>query len=64
MMASISHFQTIDDDEQSFVDAEFEAGYDARMRGDCFYWTATRSWRAGWADADMTCIHTTQGTAA
>jgi hypothetical protein len=47
----ISRFTPIDDDQLVYDSEEFEAGYEARMAGEHFYTSATRSWRAGWADA-------------
>jgi hypothetical protein len=35
---------------------EYEAGYQARREGAAASMTATRSWKAGWADADMDCL--------
>jgi hypothetical protein len=52
-MEQMARFQPVDDTEVSFNDDEFQAGFDARMRGEELYFTATRSWRAGWADADQ-----------
>jgi hypothetical protein len=51
----ISRFSPIDidDDVQSWNSDEYEAGYQARQEGATASFTATRSWRAGWADADM-----------
>jgi hypothetical protein len=48
----IPRFSPIDDDSRDFDDEEFQAGYDARLAGVSHSMTATRSWRAGWADAD------------
>jgi hypothetical protein len=41
------------DDVHEFCDDEYEAGYGARLAGIEWSMCATRSWRAGWADADM-----------
>ncbi len=49
----ISRFSPIDDDVQSWNSDEYEAGYQARQEGATASFTATRSWPAGWADADM-----------
>ena len=49
----ISRFSPIDDEVQSWNSDEYEAGYQARQEGATASFTATRSWRAGWADADM-----------
>jgi len=59
-MLDIPRFQPLDDDEVPFVSDEFEAGYQARLAGEEMYFSATRSWRAGWADADasITSEHT------
>ena len=40
-------------DEHEFCDDEYEAGYGARLAGIEWSMYATRSWRAGWTDADM-----------
>jgi hypothetical protein len=49
----IRRFLPIDDDDvQSWNSDEYEAGYQARQEGATASFTATRSWRAGWADAD------------
>lgn len=45
-------FSPMDDDARNFDDEEFQAGYDARMTDVPLASSATRSWRAGWADAD------------
>lgn len=52
-MEQIARFQPVDDTYVLFKDDEFQAGFEARMRGEELYVTATRSWRAGWADADQ-----------
>jgi hypothetical protein len=49
----IARFSSIDDDECLWDEAAYEAGYQARQEGAPASITATRSWRAGWADADM-----------
>jgi hypothetical protein len=49
----IQRFTTTDEDVHGFCDDEYEAGYDARLAGVERSMCATRSWRAGWADADM-----------
>jgi hypothetical protein len=49
----ITRISPIDDDERSWNAGEYEAGYHARREGASASMTATRSWRAGWADADM-----------
>ena len=49
----IARFSPIDDDECQWDEAGYEAGYQARQEGTPASNTATRSWRAGWADADM-----------
>ena len=54
---SIPRFSPIDDDVQSWKEEEYEAGYQARLEGAPSSITATRSWRAGWADADMDYLH-------
>jgi hypothetical protein len=54
---SIPRFSPIDDDVQSWKEDEYEAGYQARQVGAPSSITATRSWRAGWADADMDYLH-------
>jgi hypothetical protein len=54
---SIPRFSPIDDDVQSWKEDEYEAGYQARLEGAPSSITATRSWRAGWADADMDYLH-------
>jgi hypothetical protein len=48
----IPRFYPLSDDEPQFNDEEFQAGYDARLSGAAWASSATRSWRAGWADAD------------
>ncbi len=48
----IARFFPLTDDEAYFNDEEFQAGYDARLAGAAWASSATRSWRAGWADAD------------
>ncbi len=48
----IPRFSPMDDDVEEFDDEEFQAGYDARMTDAPLASSATRSWRAGWADAD------------
>jgi len=48
----IPRFSPLDDDEVEFDKEEFQAGYDARIAKASQSYTATRSWRAGWADAD------------
>ena len=48
-----TRFSPIDDEVQSWNSDEYEAGYQARQEGATASFTATRSWRAGWADADM-----------
>ena len=50
---SIPRFSPIDDDSQAWNEDEYEAGYQARQEGAPSSISATRSWRAGWADADM-----------
>lgn len=40
------------DDNTPFNSEEFEAGYLARLSGEPHCISATRGWRAGWADAD------------
>jgi hypothetical protein len=47
-------FSPLDDDGQSWNSDEYEAGYQARQEGTPASFTATRSWRAGWADAEWT----------
>jgi hypothetical protein len=49
----IARFSPIDDDENPWDAAAYEAGYQARQEDAPASITATRSWRAGWADADM-----------
>ena len=49
----IGRFSPIDDDEPCWNSDEYEAGYQARQGGAAASMTATRNWRAGWADADM-----------
>lgn len=49
----IQRFSPTDDDVHGFSDDEYEAGYGARLAGIEWSMCATRSWRAGWADADM-----------
>jgi hypothetical protein len=56
MKMEIPRFLPIDDDEPEFNSREFAAGYDARFKGEPLAQCATRSWRAGWADADMAMI--------
>jgi hypothetical protein len=51
----IQRFTATDDDVHGFCDDEYEAGYDARLAGVEWSMCATRSWRAGWTDADMGC---------
>jgi hypothetical protein len=53
MTMQIARFSPIDDDERTWDAAAYEAGYQARLDGASASMTATRSWRAGWADADM-----------
>ena len=60
----IPRFTPINDDQPEFDSVEFQAGYDARMAGEQSYTTATRSWRAGWADADATCMDAAERAAA
>ena len=50
---SIPRFSPIDDDVQAWNEDEYEAGYQARQEGAPSSISATRSWRAGWGDADM-----------
>jgi hypothetical protein len=45
--------------KSSYDAVEFQAGYDARFNDVPHAISATRSWRAGWCDADAT----KQGTA-
>jgi hypothetical protein len=52
-MMEIPRFTPVDDDEPEFNSGEFSAGYDARLNNVPLAQSATRSWRAGWADADM-----------
>ena len=53
----IARFSPIhDDDEMPWNSDEYEAGYQARREGAAASMTATRSWKAGWADADMDCL--------
>lgn len=59
-MAAIARFLPIDNDAPELIDAEFEAGYEARIGGQHFYCTATWSWRPGWSDADMTIMQAQQ----
>jgi len=40
------------DDNTPINSEEFEAGYLARLSGEPQCMSATRGWRAGWADAD------------
>ena len=40
------------DDNAPFNSEEFEAGYLARLSGEPQCISATRGWRAGWANAD------------
>lgn len=40
------------DDNTPIYSEEFEAGYLARLSGEPKCISATRGWRAGWADAD------------
>lgn len=55
MMRPATRFSPIDDDERSWDTDAYEAGYQARLDGASASMTATRSWRAGWADADAAC---------
>jgi len=52
----IPRFSPIDDNndnERSDVDsAQFEAGYAARINNVPMAYSATKSWKAGWSDAD------------
>jgi hypothetical protein len=48
----IPRFSPLDDDETGFDSEQFEAGYDARHSGAAWASSATRSWRAGWCDAE------------
>ena len=50
---SIARFSPIDDDAHVLNEDEYETGYQARQEGAPSSISATRSWRAGWADADM-----------
>jgi hypothetical protein len=52
----IPRFSPINDDEPEFNSEEFQAGYDARQRGAAWATSATRSWRAGWVDADASIV--------
>jgi hypothetical protein len=50
----IPRFSPLDDDAPApFNSEEFEAGYLARLSGEPDCLSATRGWRAGWADTDM-----------
>ncbi len=51
-----ARFSPINDDDRSWNTAAYEAGYQARLEGASASMTATRSWRAGWVDADMDCL--------
>jgi hypothetical protein len=51
----IARFSPIDDDQPEFNPEEFQAGYDARQRA-AWATSATRSWRAGWVDADASIV--------
>jgi hypothetical protein len=53
----IPSFSPLDDDNAPFDSKEFDAGYLARLSGEPQSLTATRGWRAGWADADAGLIH-------
>ena len=53
----ISCFSPIDDEVKSWNSDEYEARYQARQEGATASFTATRSWRAAWADADMDQLH-------
>ena len=57
-MADSESFERTPDKIQSHthVPDEYEAGYRARELGLTEYKTATRSWRAGWQDADHEAI--------
>ena len=48
----IPRFSPLDDDNVPFNSEEFEAGYVARLAGQPQCLSATRGWRAGWADAE------------
>ena len=50
-------FSSIDDDVQVLNEDENEAGYQARQEGAPLSISATRSWRDGWADADLDDLH-------
>ena len=54
---STPRFSPIDDDAQVLNEDECEAGYQARQEAAPSSISATRSWRAGWADADMEYLH-------
>lgn len=51
----MARLSPLDDDEIPMEPEEFQAGYDARTAGEPYCLSATRSWRAGWCDADC-CI--------
>ena len=45
-------FVSVQNDFEPINSEEFEAGYFARLAGEPQCLSATRGWRAGWADAD------------
>jgi hypothetical protein len=45
-------FSRLTEDEVTLNNEEFQAGYEARVTGAAWASSATRSWRAGWSDAD------------
>ena len=52
----MAQFSPIDDDQPEFNPEEFQAGYDACQRGATWATSATRSWRAGWVDAETSIV--------
>ena len=54
-MAQTGHFDLLPDGgipRGSTSSEEYQAGYEARLRDEAEYHTATLWWRTGWADAD------------
>jgi hypothetical protein len=47
-----TRFVPVENDCEPINSEEFEAGYFARLAGETQCLSATRGWRAGWADAD------------
>ena len=54
-MAQSEHFDLMPDgsNPRGYTSSdEYQAGYEARLRDEAEFYTATRWWRTGWAEAD------------